>query len=70
MAFYFIMHASLIAMEDLLIVILLISLLNKSLYVDLYQIHNLPTLHPKLKVFLYPVHVQLFLLHMKFLYVL
>ena len=39
-----------IIMEDFLLVILTVPLVDKSLQMDLYKVHNLPTLHPKLNI--------------------
>ena len=48
--YYPIMQVSAIVMEGFLIVILSISLVDKSLQMDLYKINNLPALHADLKV--------------------
>ena len=39
-----------IIMEDFLLVILTVPLVDKSLQMDLYKVHNLPTQHPKLNI--------------------
>ena len=44
------MWVSPIAMEDFLIVILSIPLIDNFLQMDLYEVYNLPALHPGLKV--------------------
>ena len=44
------MQVSPIVIKGFLIVILSIPLVDKSLQMDLYEVHNLPTLHPELKV--------------------
>ena len=37
-------------MDDLLLIILTIPLIDQSLQMDLYKIHNLPALHPDIKI--------------------
>ena len=81
-AYYPIIQVSPIMMEGFLIVILLITLVDKSLQIDLYKVYNLSAPHPDLKVnssmFLreniwpsqHPVHMPLCLLPMKFAYAL
>ena len=49
-SYYSIMRVSPIIMEDFLLVILTVPLVDKSLQMDLYKVHNLPALHPKLNI--------------------
>ena len=49
-SYYSIMRVSPIIMEDFLLVILTVPLVDKSLQMDLYKVHNLPDLHPKLNI--------------------
>ena len=48
--YYSIMKVTPIIMENFLLVILTIPLADQSLVMNLYKVHNLPTLHPKLHV--------------------
>ena len=47
---YNIIKITSIVLEDRLMVIMTIPLVDNSLYVNLYKVHNLPMLHPKLGV--------------------
>ena len=49
-AYYPIMHITHIVVDDILLIILTIPLIDKSLQMDLYKVHNLPALHPELGV--------------------
>ena len=49
-SYYSIMRVSPVIMEDFLLVILKVPLIDKSLQMDLYKIHSLPALHPKLNI--------------------
>ena len=49
-AFYNIIKVTPIVMEDMLMLILTVPLIDQSLEMNLYKIHNLPMLHPELKV--------------------
>ena len=48
--YYSIMKVTPIIMENFLLVILTIPLADQSLIMNLYRVHNLPALHPKLHV--------------------
>ena len=48
--YYSIMKITPIVQDDFLVIILTIPLMDKSLQMDLYQVHNLPALHPSLGV--------------------
>ena len=48
--YYSIMKVTPIIMENFLLVILTIPLADQSLVMNLYKVHNLPALHPKLHV--------------------
>ena len=48
--YYSIMRISPVVMDDLLLIILTIPLTDQSLQMDLYKVHNLPALHPDLKI--------------------
>ena len=48
--YYSIMRISPVVMDDLLLIILTIPLIDQSLQMDLYKVHNLPALHPDLKI--------------------
>ena len=45
-SYYSIMRVSPIIMEDFLLLILTVPLVDQSLQMDLYKVHNLPALHP------------------------
>ena len=47
---YSIMRLSPVIMEDFLLLILTVLLVDKSLRMDPYKVHNLPALHPKLNI--------------------
>ena len=49
-SYYSIMRVSPIIMDDFLLLILRVPLVDKSLQMDLYNVHNLPALHPKLNI--------------------
>ena len=49
-AFYNIIKVTPIVMEDMLMLILTVPLIDQPLEMNLYEIHNLPMLHPELKV--------------------
>ena len=49
-SYYSIMRVSPIIMDDFLLLILTVPLVDKSLQMDLYKVHNLPGLHPKLNI--------------------
>ena len=49
-AFYNIIKVTPVVMEDTLMLILTIPLINQSLQMNLYWIHNLPMIHPELKI--------------------
>ena len=46
-SYYSIVRVTPVVLKDLLVIVLTIPLLDKSLRMDLYKIHNLPALHPK-----------------------
>ena len=48
--YYTIMKIIPVVMDDFLLIILTIPLTDQSLEMDLYKVHNLPALHPKLKI--------------------
>ena len=48
--YYSIMSITSVVMDDLLLIILTILLMDQSLQMDLYKVHNLPALHPDLKI--------------------
>ena len=48
--YYNIIKVTPIVMEDYLMVILMISLIDSSLDVNLYKVYNLPMLHPQLQI--------------------
>ena len=52
-AYYSIRHITSIVTDDFLLIILTIQLINRSLQVNLYDIHNLKALHPELSVQFY-----------------
>ena len=45
-SYYSIMRMSPIILDDFLLVILTVPLVDQSLQMDVYKVHNLPTLHP------------------------
>ena len=49
-SYYSIMRVSPIIMDDFLLLILTVPLVDQSLQMDLYKVHNLPALHPKLNI--------------------
>ena len=49
-SYYSIMRVSPIIMDDFLLIILTVPLMDKSLQMDLYKVHNLPALHPEYKI--------------------
>ena len=49
-SYYNIMRVSPIIMDDFLMLILTVPLVDKSLQMDLYKVHNLPALHPRLNI--------------------
>ena len=49
-AYYSIVRVTPVVLEDLLIIVLTIPLIDKSLKMDLYKVHNLPALHPEYKL--------------------
>ena len=49
-AFYNIIKVTPVVMEDTLMLILTIPLIDQSLEMNLYCVHNLPMIHPKLKI--------------------
>ena len=49
-AFYNIIKVTSVVMEDTLMLILMIPLIDQSLEMNLYQVHNLPMIHPELKI--------------------
>ena len=49
-SYYSIMKVNPIIMDDFLLLILTVHLVDKSLQMDLYKVHNLPALHPKLNI--------------------
>ena len=48
--YYSIMRITPIVMENFLLVVLTVPLIDTSLQMNIYRVHNLPTLHPELKV--------------------
>ena len=49
-SYYSIMRVRPIIMDDFLLLILTVPLVDQSLQMDLYKVHNLPALHPKLNI--------------------
>ena len=49
-SYYSIMRVSPIIMDNFLLLILTVPLVDQSLQMDLYKVHNLPALHPKLNI--------------------
>ena len=49
-SYYSIMRVSPIIMDDFLLLILTVPLVDQSLQMDLYKVHNLPALHHKLNI--------------------
>ena len=49
-AYYSILHVSSVVMDDFLLITITILLIDKSLHMDLYKVHNLPALHPEISV--------------------
>ena len=49
-SYYSLMRVNPVVMENFLAVILTIPLVDISLQMNVYKVHNLPTLHPELKV--------------------
>ena len=48
--YYSIMKVTPVIMKDFLLIILTIPLIDQTLEMDLYKVHNLPALHPELKI--------------------
>ena len=49
-SYYSVMRVSPIIMDDFLLLILTVPLVDQSLQMDLYKVHNLPALHPTLNI--------------------
>ena len=49
-SYYSLMRVTPVVMENFLAIILTIPLVDISLQMNIYKVHNLPTLHPELKV--------------------
>ena len=48
--YYSIVRITPIVMENFLVVVLTVPIIDTSLQMNVYQVHNLPTLHPELKI--------------------
>ena len=49
-SYYSLMRVTPVVMENFLAIILTVPLIDISLQMNVYRVHNLPTLHPELKV--------------------
>ena len=49
-SYYSIMRVSPVILDDFLLVILTVPLVDQSLQMDIYKVHNLPALHPELNI--------------------